>query len=134
MNVSGISGGSSATGRVANESLKSLNMDDFLQLMISELQNQDPLNPMDNTQMLQQVSQIREIAASESLSETLQAVLFGQNVTNATSLIGKQVKALNAEGEFITGGVEKVAIADGDIKVFVSGQAIKLNNVSEILP
>jgi flagellar basal-body rod modification protein FlgD len=83
--------------------------------------------------VLQQISQMREISSTNSLSETLQAVLFGQSINNASSLIGKQVRVLNAEGEFLTGNVEKVSIAQGEVKVQVAGQQIGLSNVSEIM-
>jgi flagellar basal-body rod modification protein FlgD len=134
MAVSGISGSSSAAGHVASDALRDLDVDGFLQLMISELQNQDPLNPMDNSQMLQQISQMRQIASTDSLSSTLEAVLFGQSISNASSLIGREVRALGDDGNFVTGHVEKVAVADGEVKLYVGDQPVKLNNVTDILP
>ena len=55
--------------------LQNLNMNDFLKLMISELQNQDPLNPMDNSQLLQQISQMREIYIDERLRDYMVALV-----------------------------------------------------------
>ena len=52
--------------------LRDLDLNEFLQLMITELQNQDPLDPMDNSEILQQITQIREISATDSLQETLE--------------------------------------------------------------
>ena len=69
-------------------------MDDFLDLMIAELQNQDPLNPLENDELIAQISQIREVGATEDLTNTLNAVLLGQNISSATSLIGADVVAL----------------------------------------
>ncbi len=134
MDVSGVSGSSSATGRVAADALRDLDVDNFLQLMIAELQNQDPLNPMDNAQMLQQISQMRQIGATDSLSETLEAVLFGQSISNASSLIGREVRALGDDGNEVTGYVEKVAVADGQVKVYLGTNAVSLSNIREILP
>ncbi len=134
MTIPAVGSGSSASGRVNTDAMQDLNMDDFLQLMIAELQNQDPLSPLDNAQLLQQISQIREISATDGLSDTLQAVLFGQSISNASSLIGREVRALGDDGNFITGHVEKVTVADGQVKVFVGSQEVQLNNVSEILP
>ena len=48
---------------------KDTNLDDFLKLMIAELQNQDPLDPMENSEMLQQLSQMRSIGATDKLTE-----------------------------------------------------------------
>ena len=108
-------------------------MDQFLKLMISELQNQDPLDPMDNSQMLQQISQIREIGVTTQLTDTLDAVLTGQNLSSASSLIGKQIVALTDDGDRITGTVERVTIVDGKPRLHIGDQSVSLNNVSEIL-
>ena len=52
--------------------LKDLDINQFLQLMVSELTHQDPLNPMDNTQLVQQIGELRSIAAQDQLTSTLQ--------------------------------------------------------------
>ncbi|TWT86516.1 Basal-body rod modification protein FlgD [Pseudobythopirellula maris] len=90
-----------------------LDLDVFLELMISELQNQDPLNPLENDELLAQISQIREIASNDQLTNTLESVLLGQNVTTATSLIGADVVALDENGQRVRGNVQRVTINDG---------------------
>ncbi|MEN0109774.1 MAG: flagellar hook capping FlgD N-terminal domain-containing protein [Planctomycetota bacterium] len=95
-------------------SLQELDLDVFLELMLEELQNQDPLDPMDNDEMLNTISQIREIAANDRLSETLDSVLLGQNVATATGLIGTEVEGLTDSGRRVTGAVRQVAINDGE--------------------
>ena len=117
-----------------NDALRSLDMDQFLKLMISELQNQDPLNPMENTEILQQISQIREIGATSRLTDTLDAVLLGQNLTSATSMIGKTVKALSDDAQTVRGVVDRVTVTDGDPRLHIGDQEIKLKNVKEVLP
>jgi flagellar basal-body rod modification protein FlgD len=94
--------------------LNELDLGDFLDLMIAELQNQDPLNPLENHELLQQISQIREVGATDKLTQTLDAVLLGQNVASATSLIGQEVHAIGDDGETAVGVVERVTIADGE--------------------
>lgn len=105
----------------SNESaLNDLDLDTFLDLMIAELQNQDPLNPLENDQLLAQISQIREVGATDRLTSTLDAVLLGQNVSSATNLIGADVVALTDEGERINGNVRKVTIDGGIPKLDVA--------------
>jgi flagellar basal-body rod modification protein FlgD len=122
-----------ATGQDRNEALRDLDMDQFLQLMITELQNQDPLNPMENTEILQQISQIREIGATGRLTETLDAVLLGQNLTSATGMIGKTVKALSADAKEVSGLVDRVSVTDGETRLHIGDKAIRLKNVKEVL-
>jgi flagellar basal-body rod modification protein FlgD len=103
-----------ATERAAGgNSFKDLDLDVFLNLMLTELQNQDPLEPMDNDKLLAQLSQIREISASDKLSGTLDSVLLGQNVSTAAGLIGKEVVGLTDAGRRVSGAVRQVSINDG---------------------
>ena len=120
--------------------LRQLDMDNFLQLLITEMQNQDPLSPMDNSEILQQISQIREISATNQLSDTLQSVLLGQNMATASSLIGKRVNALSDTTENVEGVVDRISIeAEGEedappvLRVHVGDQRIRLENIRQIV-
>ncbi len=112
--------------------LRELNIDHFLTLMITEMQNQDPLDPLKNAEILQQISQIREIGATDQLTDTLESVLLGQNVSSATNLIGKTVRAINDVGDSVVGEVDRVTIIDGVPKLHINGEQISLKNVAEI--
>ena len=129
--VSGL-GGASGFSQSAAGKVNELDIDDFLKLMISELQNQDPLNPLDNSQMLQQISQIREIGATDKLNSTLNSVLLGQNVVSATALMGKHVKALDDTGGQVAGQVDRITILGGIPKLHIGDKEVKLTNVSEV--
>lgn len=121
--------------------MKDLDINQFLQLMIAELTNQDPLNPMDNTQLVQQIGELRSIAASDQLTNTLQSMQTQQSLTTASSLIGKNVTALSTNNENITGKVESVSVeVDPDdnskrsYRVKIGDKTIDLANVREVLP
>ena len=118
--------------------LEETNIDEFLNLMIAELQNQDPLNPMDNSEMLQQLSQMRSIGATDKLTKTLDAVLLGQNITTASSMIGKEITALTDDGSNVQGVVDRVTVASNDdgggVRIHIGDVDISLSNVREILP
>ena len=102
-----------------SDALNQIDMDEFVSLMIAEMQNQDPLEPMDNTQMLQQISQIREIGSNDRLSETLDAVLLGQNMATASNMIGQTIMALDDDAKTFVGTVDRVSIEDGEAKLHV---------------
>ncbi|MBN1853562.1 MAG: hypothetical protein JW829_12595 [Pirellulales bacterium] len=103
--------------------LNELKIDDFLDLMIAELQNQDPLNPLDNAELLAQIGQIREVAATDQLTETLDAVLLGQNVASATSLMGQEVQALATDGTTVLGIVDRVTINNGQPEIHINASS-----------
>jgi len=117
-----------------HDAFRQIDLDDFLKLMITELRNQDPLNPMDNQALLQQITQIREIESNQRLSSTLQSVLLGQNLATASSLLGQTVRGLANGEQQITGKVDRVSIEDGAAKLHVGDDTIELSNVAEILP
>jgi flagellar basal-body rod modification protein FlgD len=130
---------SSSSSKNQVHDLKDLDINQFLQLMISELSHQDPLNPMDNTQLVQQIGELRSIAASDQLTNTLQAVQTQQSLTTASSLIGRKVTALTSNNGDITGVVQSVSIevnADDNTKrtykVNINGQSVDLGNVREV--
>lgn len=119
--------------------LKDLDVNQFLQLMIAELTNQDPLNPMDNTQLVQQMGELRAIAASDQLTGTLQSMQTQQSLTTASALIGKTVKALTTDNQDITGKVDSVSVevdpkdnTKRTYKVKIGDESIDLKNVREV--
>jgi flagellar basal-body rod modification protein FlgD len=119
--------------------LKDLDINQFLQLMVSELTHQDPLNPLDNTQLVQQLGELRSIAASDQLSTTLQSLQTQQSLTTASSLIGKTITALGGDGQDVTGEVTSVSVevdqkdnSKRTYKVKIGDQSIDLQNVREV--
>lgn len=126
----GQQGQQTTTGR---DAFREVNLDDFLKLMITELQNQDPLDPMGNSEILQQISQIREIESNQRLVNTLEAVFLGQNMTTASGMIGKWIMKLS-EGDAVelVGQVERVSIEEGVPKLSVGNQIIDLKHVSNM--
>ena len=119
--------------------IQDLDMNQFLKLMISELTNQDPLNPMDNTQLVQQLGSIREIAANDKLSSTLTALQIEQSLTTASSLIGKEITALTTDNANISGVVDRVTVdvdpQNADKRKYlahIGEQRVELKNVREI--
>lgn len=129
---------SKSTGKEVHD-LKDLDINQFLQLMVTELTNQDPLNPMDNTQLVQQIGELRSIAASDQLTTTLQAVQTQQSLTTASALIGKTVKALTKDNQEVTGKVDAVSVQVDEkdntkrsYQVKIGDQTIDLKNVREV--
>lgn len=131
--ITGSSGASSSSGG-SNDLLRGLDLDQFLKLMIAELQNQDPLNPMDNSKMLEQISQLREIGATDKLTKTLDAVLLGQNLTSASSLIGRHVTGLDDDANQASGVVDRITVTEGVPKLHIGNQTLGLQNLREVLP
>lgn len=129
--ISNTSNYASSTSQTADR-FNDLGVSDFLKLMVTELQNQDPLDPMDNSQMLQQLSQIRQITSSDQLTRTLESVSLGQTVSTASSLIGKTVTGTDVLGETISGQVQRVVFDGGKPRLHVGNTIIPVENVLSV--
>jgi flagellar basal-body rod modification protein FlgD len=119
--------------------LKDLDINQFLQLMITEMTNQDPLNPMDNTELVQQLGHIRQIAATNQLTDTLSSLQVGQSLTTASNLLGKQISAIDTGGSNVSGVVDRVSVEidsknndQRTYRVHVGDKKIDLKNVREV--
>ena len=94
-----VSAASAATPNVPATSTpndKTLSQQDFLQLFIKQLQYQDPMNPMDSTQMLNQMTQINTVAALSTMTQSIKNMESYQasaSSLQAVGLIGKKVEA-----------------------------------------
>ena len=136
----GASTGSSTTNTTQGNGLNDVDLDQFLGLLITELRNQDPLNPMDNAQMLTQISQIREIGSTNKLTDTLANLAVGQELSMASGMIGKQINALDANSQDITGVVDRVSIRTDEndpnirlVSVHIGDATVDIKNIREIV-
>ncbi len=91
-----------------------LGKQDFLKLLMAQLQNQDPMKPMDDTQMIAQMAQFSALEATQSLQATMQATNNMQSVAQAGGLIGKYVQSSQADGASISGAVTGVNFTTTD--------------------
>jgi flagellar basal-body rod modification protein FlgD len=133
-NSSSTNQSSSSSSSSSNDPFKSLDLNSFLQLMVTEMQNQDPTNPMDSSQILQQISQMASISTTEQLSSSLNSVVLGQNLTTAGSLVSKYISGTDDTGASVFGQVASVSISNGVPKAVVGNQTVSLDNIKQILP
>ena len=119
--------GISATGNNSTTITKTseLGKDDFLKLLVAQLQSQDPLNPMEDKEFISQMAQFTSLEQMKNVSNAVQ-------ITQATSYIGKQVTWDDETGEQQTGIVKAVRITSGEPKIVVGDQNIALAKVTSV--
>ena len=124
MNVSSV--GSSNSSTPVSPGGMSLGPDQFLTLLIAELQHQDPLSPMDTQAMVQQLSTI------EMVSEN-RAARLSQEFTQALGLMDRQVTWQDPEsGELVSGKVETITREGSEVRVIVGETSLKLEQILAI--
>jgi flagellar basal-body rod modification protein FlgD len=117
-----------------NKSLN-LNASDFINMMVTQLQNQDPLQPTGSDQLLSQMSQIGQLQSSTQLQDTLKGLVLQNQIGSAGNLIGKVVQGTDAQNNTISGIVDSVRVAsDGVYLELHSGQELSMSNVTTIAP
>ena len=125
--------GSVGAQSTTSDAYANLDIDDFMNLLISELKNQDPLEPVKNKDLVEQIGQIRAIQANQYLTTTLTGVMLGQNLNTAASMLGRKIAGLDDSGKEVQGKVTGVVFQNGAAKLHVGDQVVSLSNVQKIV-
>jgi len=119
-----------------NKAFSSLKSEDFLKLLITQLTNQDPLQPTSNEDLLKQIASIREIESSTSITKTLENLTQQQRFGSASSLIGQFITSPPAteNGKPIQGQVVGVRFGQNGEAILRldSGQEVPLAKVETV--
>ena len=88
------SGASTAATRDINANDAANSQDRFLKLLVAQLNNQDPMNPMDNAQMTSQIAQINTVTGIQQLNDTVKGLVSqfaSQQLMQGSAMVGRQV-------------------------------------------
>lgn len=102
---------------------KTMGKEDFLNLLVTQMRNQDPLNPMDNTEFSAQLAQFSSLEQLFNVNENLKSMQDGQKLSQqaqAVNYIGKSVEANNKTFSLAEGGAAKLTYSLGAPATYVS--------------
>ncbi|MEY2785079.1 MAG: hypothetical protein RL277_1289 [Planctomycetota bacterium] len=145
MNVNSLSSSDTTaltqTAAAGQQAASNVDKDAFMKLLVSQLQNQDPMAPQDNQQFIAQLAQFSSLEQMQQLNENILglAVLQQSNalmaqLTQSSALIGQQVQYIDPQSEQeLTGTVSQVKIKDGMATLLIDGEDVPLGNVTTIL-
>lgn len=103
----------------------------FLELLVTQLRNQDPSAPMDSNALMAQTTQMASMEALTELSTTSRESFALQMRVAATGMVGQNVSYANG-AETLTGAVSSVSFAGAVPMVTVGGKEIPLDSISSI--
>ena len=107
---------------------QSLDENDFLQLLTQQLQNQDPLQPQDNTQFIAQMAQFSTLQETNTTNQQIERI-------NAASYLNQTVTIEPSAGAAtVTGTVQAVDTSGNDPKLVVNGTEYALSTVQFVQP
>jgi flagellar basal-body rod modification protein FlgD len=112
--------------QVSNE----LGKDDFLKLLITQLSNQDPTSPMENTEFISQMAQFSSLEQMTNMSTSFSKMASFINSSEAASTLGKTVE-LNVGDASVTGIVEGATRGENP-QVLVNGMYYSMDKIAAI--
>ena len=98
-----------------------LGKDDFLKLFVAQLSHQDPMNPMNDQDMMGQMASFSQLEQITNMAAANQSMASNLSSSSAVGLIGRTVTYADADDLTHTGTVEKVTVTDGKPSLTVAG-------------
>ncbi len=125
--------GSNSALSTASNGLSSITQSEFLQLLLTQLQNQNPLDPMTDSDFAQQLATLSEVGSIDTLSTNLTSLLQAQQLYGASSLIGRTVTYLPSGASGPSQGVVSgLSVQKGTVDLTVNNTDVPLSQVSSI--
>jgi flagellar basal-body rod modification protein FlgD len=120
----------STTSSAASAATQSLSYNDFLTLLMAEMKNQDPTQPMDPSQMVFQLATVSEVGQAVQSNTTLASLLTATSLSQAEQLIGRTVTS--ADGS-TSGEVASVSVGSaGAVATLTNGGTVSLANGASV--
>ena len=113
---------------------KSLGVDDFMKLLATQFQQQDPLKPMDDTAFIAQTAQFTSLQQTNTLVQQVTQLSAAQNITAANSYLGHQVTVDAGNGQTDVGSVTAVDSSGAAPQIIINGNAFPLSAVLLVEP
>lgn len=137
MEINGVNSTSqmaSASSQAADKT--DLNYDSFLKLFVEALKNQDPMAPMQQSEMMGQLSQLSQMENNMKLVnivETMGNQLVGSKMSQYASFIGKEVTVISENDQEVSGVVKMISNDSGVVKATLdNGQEYEVERIKEI--
>lgn len=117
----------------ASASMSELGGEDFMLLFLAQMRNQNPLEPLDNKDMMQQMLSLNTLSELQKLSSVLTSFGRSNQVINSAAMIGKLVRYTDADGMEQSGVVDSVSVENGTVTLKLEeGGYILLDDVTGV--
>jgi flagellar basal-body rod modification protein FlgD len=110
-----------------------LGKDDFLRLLVVQLENQDPTSPLDDREFIAQMAQFSALEQMTEMNRTLSNIVTNAKINLSYSLLGRQVEVLDrATGAIQSGMVSEVSFGTGVPTVSFDGLTYSVDDVTKV--
>jgi len=123
-----------ATGTAAAPPGGQLGKDDFLKLLVAQLQNQDPTNPTDSSTWMAQLAQYSSLEQMTNVAGSVGQLVTASSLTQSVDLLGHELTFTRADGSTGTGVADSLSIQNGQPTLDVGGESVTLGAVTAVAP
>lgn len=115
-----------------------LDKDDFLKLLVTELQHQDPTNPMQDREFIAQMAQFSSMEQMMNMNKSMESIVDKFNFQTTYGLLGKNVEIISqgteegAEPKTVNGVVKSVSRNGSEVSVMVNGETYPISEIKTI--
>jgi flagellar basal-body rod modification protein FlgD len=116
----------------SNDAVSDLGMDQFLKLLTTQLANQDPLEPMKDTDFIAQMASITSLEQMNKFTNVIESGMNDQYTVASQAYLGKEVTMNSAGGVEIKGVVDSVSKSGDVIQVTVNGVSYDIKEILKV--
>jgi flagellar basal-body rod modification protein FlgD len=109
-----------------------LGKNEFLNLLVTQLSNQDPLNPMDSTESIAQLAQFSALEQMQNISTQIQQQRHSSGILDAMLLQGQNVSAQMSDGSVTTGTIESATWMNDELNIVINNQNIPFSRITSL--
>lgn len=126
--------GQAATNRNAPNQItpRENERDKFMELLLMQMKSQDPMNPMDSTQMFTQMAQLSTLEQLWSINDLLSQSVASQQLSQGAALIGRHVEANSLSAGQVSGLVTGVRVQSGTVWVQVDSSEVMMDEIVSV--
>ncbi|MBP7690325.1 MAG: hypothetical protein KA764_00325 [Anaerolineales bacterium] len=130
--INPVANGYTATAKAAVNSLTEDGGTQFMQLLLAQLRNQNPLDPVQDKDFMGQVTQLNSFQELQKMTKLLQSLTDSNHLTEAAGLIGKTVTVQDADGQTQTGQVTGVTLDGDETRLLLGKRLVSLSAVIRV--
>ena len=112
--------------------MKMLGQNEFLELLVTQMRNQDPMQPVSDTEFIAQMAQFSSLEQTKTMSADITKLRQGNDFLQATNLLGKEVRLHLGDMEFTKGIVTDLNVKDGEARIIVGEKTYTLDQVTSV--
>ncbi len=107
--------------------------DQFMELLVTQLRNQDPLEPVNQQDFLGQLAQFSSLEGIERLNLNFAESLKFQQLSQGGAIVGSRVEYTNAQGETKTGLVDSARVLNGELRFQMGDDIVGLSDLTGVI-